>query len=134
MFICRESDHDSVLVVYLADALEVVEDVVQVVHVVDHLHEGPRHARHVLLQRVVWKQAINLIGEWTSASNRFSFVDRKAIAPDSNRLIIQLTCVAFSRVITHSRLFFIKFNASTSTVEVFHHSFQGLTYYVPCSE
>ena len=45
--------HDPVLVVDLADELDVVEDVVDAVHPVGHLDDGPGHPRHVPLQGVV---------------------------------------------------------------------------------
>ena len=48
------TDHDSVLVVDPPDKLQVVDDVVQVLHAVGHLHDGAGDARDVALQGVVW--------------------------------------------------------------------------------
>jgi hypothetical protein len=44
--------HDAVLVVDSADALQILHDAVEVVHVVDHLNDGARHSWDVMLEHV----------------------------------------------------------------------------------
>ena len=77
------------------DKLEVVEDVVQVLHVVDDLDEGAGHQRHVTAQSVVWKRSRR------KKNLSLSFIAKRGVR--KKRFMRAAKCISLSLSLSLSR-------------------------------